>query len=445
METLSNMWENFSLTESEGNKYQVLDSGSVGQYLLAAKFFTGRALNMEAVARTFKLLWHKKKGFERLRMWTKFLGGEPWSFDKSLVALKRVQQYTDVKGIEFDSASFWIQVHDLPLSGMTLEVVKDIVSTAGTIINCEAENEEYVGGNFMRVRVNVDLTKPLCRGRKLGFSSGVDSWVSFKYERLPNVCYWCGRLTHHDKDCSLWQKSKGSLKKGEQQFGPWLRAIAPNLAKKSVVRVEGYEDGEDDKASHDPNHRRTDSASQGGLVDDLDCNAHDRKQCDQEGDGGTTVDDMNGLDNVQMSPSNNTLSPTCLIPTETVAQTSPNFQAQLDSIDKDLVRFDNVVEGEGNDLKAQPGGVGSKVVGSAKFLKNLFTQSETCSNMTKHSKPSQVSWSSISERFAVGSAKRLREIRLPNMNLVAGASSKGFISGILSGTYLPRDGTLHDG
>ena len=45
---------------------------------------------------------------------------------------------------------------------MTLGVAKDIVSMAGTVINCEAEDEEYVGGNFMRVRVSVDLTKPLC-------------------------------------------------------------------------------------------------------------------------------------------------------------------------------------------------------------------------------------------------------------------------------------------
>ena len=64
METLSNMWEKFSLTESEGDKYQVRDNGPVGQYVLAARFFMSRVLNMEAIARTFKLLWHTKKGFE---------------------------------------------------------------------------------------------------------------------------------------------------------------------------------------------------------------------------------------------------------------------------------------------------------------------------------------------------------------------------------------------
>ena len=41
----------------------------------------------------------------------------------------------------------------------------------------------------MRVRVSIDITKPLSRGRKFGKSNGEESWASFKYERLPNLCY----------------------------------------------------------------------------------------------------------------------------------------------------------------------------------------------------------------------------------------------------------------
>ena len=64
MESLSDMWESFSLSEAEGNKNQVHDSSYNGKHLLAAWFFTGRVLSMEAIARTSKLLWHTKKGFE---------------------------------------------------------------------------------------------------------------------------------------------------------------------------------------------------------------------------------------------------------------------------------------------------------------------------------------------------------------------------------------------
>lgn len=94
----------------------------------------------------------------------------------------------------------------------------------------------------MRVKVKVDVTKPLCRGRKIGLCNGEEIWVSFKYERLPNLCYWCGQLTHHDNECFVWLKRKGSLRESDKQFRSWLRAVTSNLAKKTVIRVAGYEE-----------------------------------------------------------------------------------------------------------------------------------------------------------------------------------------------------------
>ena len=87
--------------------------------------------------------------------------GEPWTFDKYLVALKRIQSQSEMKGLEFDSAHFWIQVHDLPVGSLNMRVVQDIVSVAGEVVNSRADNEDYEGGNFMRVRLKVDVTKPL--------------------------------------------------------------------------------------------------------------------------------------------------------------------------------------------------------------------------------------------------------------------------------------------
>ena len=189
--------------------------------------------------------------------------------------------------------------------------------------------------------------------------------------------------------CFLWQKRKGTLKEGEQQFESWLRANTPNFAKKIIVQVEGYEEGGDDNTRHEPSHRRTESARHVGLETDSDCNVQDDKRCVQEDDGGIIVDDMSGHAEVQVGPSYNTVGPEfncsedCLIPTRIVAQPCTVFQAQLDSIDEILARYDTVVKGGGCNLKAQSRGVGSKVVGSAKFLKNLFTQTEPCIHYKK--------------------------------------------------------------
>ena len=62
----------------------------------------------------------------------------------------------------------------------------------------------------------------LCRGKLITLENEKQVWISFKYERLPNLCYWCGRLTHDDKDYKTWIDSEGTLKLEDRQFGPGL-------------------------------------------------------------------------------------------------------------------------------------------------------------------------------------------------------------------------------
>lgn len=70
---------------------------------------------------------------------------------------------------------------------------------------------ECEGENFIRIRVSMDISGPLCHGRLVSLGKDKEVWVSFKYERLPNICYWCGCLDHDDKDCGIWLDSEGTL------------------------------------------------------------------------------------------------------------------------------------------------------------------------------------------------------------------------------------------
>ena len=122
MESLSEKWEKFSLSEHEGNKFHMEDGEPEQGYFLAARFYTSRSLNMEAIANTFKLLWRTRKGFEVQDIGNhrvlfefrdaldidKVLRREPWSFDKFLVALKRVSRNIDVKNLVFNRTQFWL-------------------------------------------------------------------------------------------------------------------------------------------------------------------------------------------------------------------------------------------------------------------------------------------------------------------------------------------------
>ena len=103
--------------------------------------------------------------------------------------------------------------------------------------------KEMVGGDFLRVRVEIDVSKPLCRGRKIAMNADEFIWVAFKYEKLPNFCYWCGRVSHADKECEIWLASKGKLTQEQQEYGAWIRALPHNPGKISVTTVSGIGDG----------------------------------------------------------------------------------------------------------------------------------------------------------------------------------------------------------
>ncbi len=112
----------------------------------------------------------------------------------------------------------------MPVLSLTQEAIKTIGQTLGTVEHAPESIEERGGGPYMRVRVSIDITKPLCKGRKISVDDNSERWISFKYERLPNFCYWCGRVTHGEKDCSIWLANKNTFRQSDQQFGPWMRA-----------------------------------------------------------------------------------------------------------------------------------------------------------------------------------------------------------------------------
>lgn len=55
---------------------------------------------------------------------------------------------------------------------------------------------------FRRVRVWVDITKPLKRFQMIRLKGNNMAKISLKYERLPHFCFLCGFMSHTKKDCT---------------------------------------------------------------------------------------------------------------------------------------------------------------------------------------------------------------------------------------------------
>ena len=74
----------------------------------------------------------------------------------------------------------------------------------------------------------------------ISLKNGKELWVSFKYEQLSNLCYWCGSLIHDDRDCELWIENEGTLPTKTQQYGAWIRAPPFVQSKRNLVSIPGF-------------------------------------------------------------------------------------------------------------------------------------------------------------------------------------------------------------
>ncbi|XP_075636755.1 uncharacterized protein LOC142608993 [Castanea sativa] len=163
MEDLTRHWNCLSLSEQEGDDVCFKKDRCSKEYIIAAQFFTKHALNMEAVARTFKLLWKaenrstvSKNGSHRaLFMFDKkedvdcILSSEPWSFDKYLVVLERYKRQTPLEDLKFDKASFWVQVHNIPIGYRNKFVFEDICEAIGQVDRTTSVYDSK-GGSYIR-------------------------------------------------------------------------------------------------------------------------------------------------------------------------------------------------------------------------------------------------------------------------------------------------------
>ncbi|KAL2892811.1 Retrotransposon Gag-like protein 3 [Bienertia sinuspersici] len=86
------------------------------------------------------------------------------------------------------------------------------------------ETDSLCLDSFMRIKVNVDVDKPLRRGFKIATMQNWTKWVDIKYERLGDFCFYCGRIGHIDRDCSFIEEDEEMRKSLVYKYGPWLKA-----------------------------------------------------------------------------------------------------------------------------------------------------------------------------------------------------------------------------
>lgn len=131
--------------------------------------------------------------------------------------------------IRFDRLALWIQIHGIPTTYQTKEVGYSIGTTIGLVESVDVNEKGFCLGSFMRISVMIDISKPLCRGRKVRLGGLSQFWVDFMYERMPIFCYLCGMVTHDENDCLVGLRRTERMNVEDKSYRPWLRATQERL------------------------------------------------------------------------------------------------------------------------------------------------------------------------------------------------------------------------
>ncbi|TXG50019.1 hypothetical protein EZV62_025894 [Acer yangbiense] len=242
-EEVANLCEALSLKENEGLLMSLhsglKDGGSRRLSLrLAGKLLSVKHVNREAFLSVLPRIWRTVKEFEieilegNIFSFTfkeesdrrSVLRGGPWSFDKALLVLEEPTGKGDIREMKFDKVAFWIQIHKVPLLCMTSEIGRFLGSMIGEVKEIDDGGSGDCVGKYIRVRVVVDVTKPLRRMLRVDvLGDGKETNMLLRYERLPDHCYRCGRIGHVVRDCSIVPSSV-EPEDYNLMFGSWLRA-----------------------------------------------------------------------------------------------------------------------------------------------------------------------------------------------------------------------------
>ncbi|XBH97522.1 hypothetical protein VPH35_127179 [Triticum aestivum] len=258
MEGVEGLMKGLKLSEAE-KKGLKIGATAGGKELVGAesspravgKLFSEKPAHASVIGHTLGRIWCPIKGvdckeldeniflfsFRQASGWRRALEEGPWWFDKELLVMEEYDPEKTTDEYEFRFIPIWVRVYGLPVGSMNREAGEKIGEDIGEVLEVDVGPDGTTAGNFLRIKVRLDIRKALMRFFLLdrGDKSGVKDmnmdegvggkqremlWCRFEYEYLPDFCYTCGVIGHGEKECKL------RVKKGEApQFGPWLRVM----------------------------------------------------------------------------------------------------------------------------------------------------------------------------------------------------------------------------
>ncbi|MBA0810771.1 hypothetical protein Gohar_002730 [Gossypium harknessii] len=170
----------------------------------------------------------------------RIINGAPWTFKNHLLVFHRLEVGEDLVNVPLTLVNFWVQVRKLLMGVFSVMIGRQLGDFIGNFLEYNSKSLNKGVRNFLRIRVRLDVWRPLKRKTQIMVASGGCTYVSFKFEKLNLFCFYYGRLGHSDSFCQI------RMSKGEESFDmDWdLMICAPSRHVATMSSVWLVEDGD---------------------------------------------------------------------------------------------------------------------------------------------------------------------------------------------------------
>ena len=149
--------------------------------------------------------------------WLKVDEGGPWLFCQHAVVIEPYDGLSDPDNIDLNHLAVWIQIHKLPVGYRKVALITNLIEKrVGKVV--KVETDVHGAGNFVRVRVKIDVRKVLERVVTIS-RGGQREIYQLMYEKVPRFCGACGLPGHIHVECGTGEHNVTKLK-----WGDWLKA-----------------------------------------------------------------------------------------------------------------------------------------------------------------------------------------------------------------------------
>ncbi|CAL1359859.1 unnamed protein product [Linum trigynum] len=143
----------------------------------------------------------------------------PWSLSNTLTAVEKYNGRGKPEEVPMEKVAMWVQIHGMHQNQRSEQNMVVI----GThyfpgFLDLDRASLEFSGyRKFLRILVEVDLREPVPIGFDFPFTDEITGEehcdiIDFKYERLVELCYFCGRIGHNWPTC--WRMNEERKRNG---------------------------------------------------------------------------------------------------------------------------------------------------------------------------------------------------------------------------------------